>query len=70
MNINEQNSERNKIDKIYSKERIEELRNRLQAIEWDMKQGTFSKDKIPYYKKSLQEYEEIIEKTRKSLEEE
>ena len=39
--------------------KMEDLRNRLQSIEWDMGQGTFSKDKIPYYKKLLQEYEEM-----------
>ena len=39
--------------------RFEELRNRLQTIEWDMKTGAFSKGKIPYYKKLLQEYEEM-----------
>lgn len=43
-------------------EKLEELRSRLQSIEWDMGQGTFSKDKIPYYKKLLEEYETMREK--------
>jgi hypothetical protein len=42
-----------------SEKKLEELRNRLQTIEWDLKAGAFSKDKIPYYKKLLQEYEEM-----------
>ena len=49
----------------YSEEKIEELKNRLQSIEWDMQQGTFSKDKIPYYKKLLQEYEEMTLKAER-----
>ena len=36
---------------------MEELRDKLQAIEWDMKSGRFSKEKVPYYKKLLEEYE-------------
>jgi len=39
--------------------KVQELKNKLQSIEWDIKQGTFSRDKIPYYKKLLQEYEKI-----------
>ena len=42
--------------------KMEELRIRLQSIEWDMKQGSFSKDKVPYYKKLLEEYGEMKEK--------
>ena len=61
MNTNQQNLECNKIDKN-NEDKMEELRNRLQSIEWDIKQGTFSKDKIPYYKKLLEEYETMREK--------
>ncbi len=53
------------MDENNSEEKIEELRNRLQSIEWDMKTGSFSKDKTNYYKKLLEEYEEIKEKQKK-----
>lgn len=44
---------------------FEKIRNRLQSIGWDVKQGAFSKDKIPYYKKLLQEYEETKKKVKR-----
>ena len=59
MNSKQQNLDGDEMNENNSEQRMEELRNRLQTIEWDMKIGAFSKDKIPYYKKLLQEYEEM-----------
>lgn len=60
--INQQNFWSDEKDKSKLEREIEELRTRLHAIEWDMVQGSFSKDKIPYYKKLLEEYEEMKER--------
>ena len=47
--------------------KMDELRKKLQSIEWDMREGTFNKDKIPYYKNLLQEYKEMKGKAEKNV---
>ena len=66
MNSKQQNLDGTGMDKNKLEERMESLRNRLKTIEWDMKLGAFSKGKIPYYKRLLQEYEEMKNKMERA----
>ncbi|MBL7055811.1 hypothetical protein ISS07_02780 [Candidatus Woesearchaeota archaeon] len=38
---------------------IQELRNKLQVMEWDMSIGRFNEEKMPYYEAILERYEKL-----------
>ena len=45
-----------------TEEKIEEIRRKIKAIDWDRASGHFNKKKIRYYKSLLKEYDSLNNK--------
>lgn len=43
---------------------IEDLKKKISSMEWDIKQGTFNKDKLSYYNELLKKYEQMKEEVK------